>query len=151
LQPSGGGAIHVAGGQVQMMMGQFNGNSANGFGGAVIGQLATMRMETVTFDMNTASEAGGAIAANGTILQLAGSLFLDGNTAKEGYDIYIADDKNVSIDGTFVYCDVKMAVTFCSGIDSGAIFEVPGDKFVNTNCPKDGLDEFTNVVDCPKV
>jgi predicted outer membrane repeat protein len=106
---------------------------------------ASMRLEDVEFDDNVSNEQGGAIAVNRSIVQLAGTTF-ETNDARGGNGdaLFIADDFDDEIDGTLVYCDPVLRVSFCYGFDDGsAIFETPGGNLnMNTNCLEEGLSDI---------
>ena len=110
----------------------------------MMGHEASMRFEVVEFNDNVSIEGGGAFAINRTIAQLAGSTFELNYVSKgEGDALFIADDLNDEIDGSYVFCDPTAPVSFCYGFDNGsAIFEVPGDVNPNTNCQEVGLSDI---------
>jgi predicted outer membrane repeat protein len=114
-----------------------------GYGGAIMAHEASIRFEDIEFQDNTSKELGGAIAVNRSIVQLAGSIFESNDgILGDGDALYIADDLDDAIDGSYVYCDPSVPVSFCYGFDDGtAIYEIPGGSHSNTNCQQVGLSD----------
>jgi hypothetical protein len=161
VQPGiGGGAMYVNGGVVIAAEGKYTDNTmvcrntdspTTGVGGAILAFEASIRFEAVTFANNEilgetdVSNGGGAIAVNRSIAQLAGTVFEENDAGQGGNGdaLYIADDLDDEIDGSYVYCDPNTQVSFCFGFDDGsAIYEAPGGSNENTNCREVGLSDI---------
>ena len=141
----GGGAIFIDGGVVIAARCSYFDNFVDigGDGGAVLAVEASIRLEEIEFDDNAANLNGGAVAVHRSIVQLASAIFKQ-CTARggNGQALYIGDDRDETIDGSYVYCDPVLAVSFCFGFDDGqAIYELPGGNFSNTNCQEVGLSD----------
>jgi predicted outer membrane repeat protein len=150
LQPNidkiiGGGALYIDGGVVIAAKGVYKENTVDtGYGGAVYAVEASIRLEDIEFEDNVANRDGGAVAVNRSIMQFASTTF-EVNTALNGNGnaLFIGDDLDDAIDGSYVYCDPIFSVSFCYGFDDGtAIYELPGGNHSNTNCQEVGLSDI---------
>ena len=143
----GGGAMYIDGGVVIAAKGRYEDNRVNfGYGGAVYAVEASIRLEDIEFENNVANQYGGAISVNRSISQLASTTF-EINTAVggNGNALHIGDDLDDDIDGSYVYCDPLLAVSFCYGFDDGtAIYEIPGGNHSNTNCQEVGFSDIVS-------
>jgi predicted outer membrane repeat protein len=124
--------------------GTYSENVAMGYGGSIMAQEASIRFEDIEFKDNISHENGGAIAVNRSIVQIAGTIFdVNDGLIGNGDALYIADDLDGQIDGTYVFCDPSVPVSFCYGFDEGtAIYEIPGGLHSNTNCQEVGLSDI---------
>ena len=140
-----GGALYIDGGVVIAAKGIYKENKVDiGYGGAVYAVEASIRLEDIEFESNVANQDGGAIAVRRSITQLASTTF-EVNTARNGKGnaLFIGDDLDDDIDGSFVYCDPLLLVNFCYGFDDGtAIYEIPGGNHSNTNCQEVGVSDI---------
>jgi hypothetical protein len=140
-----GGALYIDGGVVIAAKGIYKENTVDvGYGGAVYAVEASIRLEDIEFEANVANRDGGAVAVNRSITQLASTTFeINTATNGKGNALFIGDDLDHDIDGSYVYCDPIFSVNFCYGFDDGtAIFEMPGGNHSNTNCQEVGLSDI---------